>query len=122
MRNKLTPRKVLAILSERCVWNCPPMRRHIAQKMSQKFGVSLKTIRDIWCGKTWGHVTGLPPYVGAVDIWRGLAWPAADDDVAREPIDGELFGWTQTEFIDSHMLACLVCQDADYLQTFTFAY
>jgi 5-formaminoimidazole-4-carboxamide-1-beta-D-ribofuranosyl 5'-monophosphate synthetase len=98
MRYKLTPRKVLSILSERCVWNCPPMRRHIAQKMSQKYRVSLKTIRDIWCGKTWTHVTGLPPYV------------------MRYSIDNKLFEFAQTEFIDREVLA------AELLGPFTFEY
>jgi hypothetical protein len=101
-RVHLHTHEVSAIFSARCDWNCPNIRRRIAKILSKQYNVTPKTVRDIWNGKTWTGVTGMPQRRGC--------------------IDNVLFRWTRTEFIDRKMLACTLSHDLAYLKNFTFEY
>ena len=58
-----------------------------ATQMGEQFGVSARTILDIWSGKTWGHATGLKP------------------GKATTPVDEQLLAWTGTSFVCAGLFA-----------------
>ena len=49
------------ILCDREVFEIFMMPRENARHVAELYGVSEKTIRDIWVGRTWFRVTGVPP-------------------------------------------------------------
>ena len=94
MRIKLTATTAWTIYNARCEWNCPKVRCQIAKMLSRFYGVSVKTVRDIWQGRTWAEVTGLPNQ-SKYCMFRQCA-PGS--------IDYELFEWAETQFIDPGLL------------------
>ena len=90
MGTKLVAEDVQAIFDARCQWNCPRVRCHISKQLSRYFEVSRKTIRDIWQGRTWTEVTGLPNRKKSV-----LHSPGS--------IDYVLYEWAETEFVEARL-------------------
>jgi len=58
-RARLTPDQVAEIFESKKMRNTVNFSttRHSAHALSRKFGVTEKTIRDIWRGRTWSHMT-----------------------------------------------------------------
>jgi hypothetical protein len=52
---KLTPSQVTEIWYSWHPWQ--HVRAKAAKSLASRFGVSVYTVRDIWLGRTWGHVT-----------------------------------------------------------------
>ena len=52
-RKGLTPRQVLDIYSLKCTGK----DRRLGASIARSYGVSPKTVRDIWNGTTWGELT-----------------------------------------------------------------
>ena len=98
MRIKLTATTACAIYDARCEWNCPKVRRQIAKMLSRFYDVSVKTVRDIWQGRTWAEVTGLP----------NRSKYCMQRHCAPGSIDYELFEWAETtQFIDPELLGVI---------------
>ena len=110
-RTKLTAAQVQHIFASRCVWDCPAVNVIIAHELGKLLQISEKTIRDIWNGRTWTDVTGMPPPNG--DNRRPPGRPKGSKNKTHRPryrrvtlrhlgpgsIDHELFEWAETEFV-----------------------
>ncbi len=83
---RLTADMVRAIFAQR-----PESREHLGPSpgvLCMRFGVTEKTVRDIWSGRTWNHLTGAlsrAPYCGRrPGRPRQLCW--ADSVFAEETV------------------------------------
>ena len=73
---------------------------------SRAFGVSDKTIRDIWSGRTWCHETGMPRKAHLRDH---VGRPKGSKDATprqikrTNSIDEQLHMWAKTNFIQKQL-------------------
>eukprot|EP00292_Cryptomonas_paramecium_P019500 CAMPEP_0113670962 /NCGR_PEP_ID=MMETSP0038_2-20120614/5439_1 /TAXON_ID=2898 /ORGANISM="Cryptomonas paramecium" /LENGTH=122 /DNA_ID=CAMNT_0000587059 /DNA_START=1 /DNA_END=366 /DNA_ORIENTATION=- /assembly_acc=CAM_ASM_000170 len=88
-RSVLTAKQVIEI------FELSSADKHIsAYKVAPRFGISEKTVRDIWSGRTWGHITMAQHTMttGSSSSSRHVCQFKVDDSSAKT-IDDLLFEW-----------------------------
>jgi hypothetical protein len=100
-RALLTSAKALEIFKKKQ----GPSGQESAKVVGKMYNVSEKAVRDIWCGRTWAHATGLGD-----GTRRPVGRPKGSrDSRPRSPrcatctIDEQLLAWTRTSFVRAYL-------------------